>query len=85
MAQKPDLYRPDAAAHLRRARLIAELHKLAVAAANNDPPILQEAVKATVTSPSQWRKADSIIAMAILGVVGAAMVVAAVGFVLGLW
>jgi hypothetical protein len=72
---------PDAA-HQRRAQLIAEIHRQAIAAANAD----RLARQATdVTKQSRWREADGVIAAGILKVIAVAAVIAALGCVLVLW
>jgi hypothetical protein len=70
------------AAHQRRARLIAQIRRQAIAAANADR-LAQQA--ADVTRQSRWRKADGVIAAGILKMIAVAAVIAALGCVLVLW
>jgi hypothetical protein len=67
--------------HQRRARLIAQIHRQAIAAADAD----RLAQAADVTRHSRWRKADGVIAAGILKTLAVAGVVAALGCVLVLW
>jgi hypothetical protein len=69
------------AAHERRARLIAQLHEQAVAAANNDLSA-PHAIKAGITKHARWQKADRMIATAILKMIAAALLIAALGCIL---
>jgi hypothetical protein len=70
------------AAHQRRARLIAQIHRQAIAAANAD----RLARQATdVTRQSRWRQADGVIAAGILKVLAVASFIAVLGCVLVLW
>jgi hypothetical protein len=70
------------AAHQRRARLIAQIHRQAIAAGNADRLALQAA---DATRQSRWRKADGVIAAGILKMIAVAAVIAALGCVLVLW
>jgi hypothetical protein len=67
------------AAHQRRARLIAQIRRQAIAAANADR------FASGVTRQSRWREADGVIAAGILKMIAAAAVIAALGCVLVLW
>lgn len=75
------------AAHRRRARIIAQLHHQAIAAANADRLAQQTAIKARITRHSRWRKADGVIATGILKMIAVTLLIAALGFilVLALW
>jgi len=70
------------AAHNRRARLIAQLHEQAIAAANDELSAPQNAIKAGITKHARWQKADRMIATAILKMVAAALLIAALGCIL---
>jgi hypothetical protein len=70
------------AAHQRRGRLIAQIHRQAIAAANADR-LAQQA--ADVTRHSRWREADGVIAAGVLKMIAVAWVIAALGCVLVLW
>jgi hypothetical protein len=67
------------AAHRRRARIIAQLHDQAIAAANADQLAQQTAIKARVTRYSRWRKADGEIATGILKMIAVTTLIAAPG------
>ena len=70
-----------AAAHERRARLIAQLHEQAIGAANNlSAP--QNAIQAGITKHARWQMADRMIATAILKMIAAAILIAALGCIL---
>jgi hypothetical protein len=70
------------AAHQRRARLIAQIHRQAITAANADR-LAQQA--ADVTRHSRRRQADGVIAAGILKMIAVASIIAALGCVLVLW
>jgi hypothetical protein len=70
------------AARQRRVRLIAQIHRQAIAAANADR-LAQQAAEAT--RQSRWRKADGVIAAGILKMIAVAAVIAALGCVVVLW
>jgi hypothetical protein len=70
------------AAHQRRARLIAQIHRQAIAAANADR-LAQQAPD--VTRHSRWRKADGIIATGILKMLAVSSLIAVLGCALVLW
>ena len=72
-----------AAAHERRARLIAQLHEQAIVVASNELSALQKPIKAGIT---RRQKAGWIIAATLLKVIGAAILIAVIGCtLLGLW
>ena len=73
------------AAHKRRARLIAQLHKQAIAAADDDLPAQQNAIEAGLTGHARWQRADGMIATAILRMIGVAIFIAALCSVLAIW
>ena len=68
--------------HQRRARLIAQIHRQAIAAANADRLAQQSA---DAPRQSRLRKADGVIAAGILKMIAVAAVIAALGCVLVLW
>ena len=70
------------AAHKRRARLIAQLHEQAIAAANADRFAQQTAIKTDITRHSPWRKADWVIAAALLKMAAVAILIAGLGCIL---
>jgi hypothetical protein len=70
------------AAHQRRARLIDQIHRQAIAAANADR-LAQQAADAT--RQSRLRKADGVIAAGIPKMIAVAAVIAALACVLVLW
>ena len=70
------------AAHERRARLIAQLHEQAIAAANNERSAQQQVIKPGITKHARWQKADRMIATAILKMIAAALLIAALGCIL---
>jgi hypothetical protein len=72
---------PDAAFQ-RRAQLIAQIHRQAIAAANTDRLARQAA---DVTRQSRWREADEILATGVLKLVVAASVIGVLGCALVLW
>ena len=72
------------AAHRRRARIIAQLHDQAIAAANADRLAQQTAIKARITRHSRWSKADGVIATGILKMIAVTILIAALGFILAL-
>jgi len=76
---------PVLAAHRRRARIIAQLHEQAIAAANADRLALQTAKKACITGDSRWRKADAVVAAGILKMLAVTILIAAFGCILALW
>jgi hypothetical protein len=67
------------AAYRRRARLIAEMQELAIAAANADRPAPQTAKK---SGHPRWREADGIIAMGVLKIIAATALIALLGCIL---
>src|SRR6202034_2309502 len=67
---------------LAMTRLIAQIHRQAIAATNGDR-LAQQAADAT--RQSRWRKADGVIAAGILQMIAVAAVIAALGCVLVLW
>jgi hypothetical protein len=73
------------AAHRRRARTIAQLHKQAIAAANADRLVQQTQKKADVTDYSRWRKADGVIATGVLRMIEVAVLIAVLGCILAHW
>ena len=80
------VYRADAAAHERRAQLIAQLHEQAIAAANNESSVQQKLIKASITRHAQRQKAGWTIAATLLKVIGVAILIAVIGCtLLGLW
>ena len=72
------------AAHRRRARIIAQLHDQAIAAANADRLAQQTAIKARITRHSRWGKADGVIATGILKMIAVTILIAALGSILAL-
>jgi hypothetical protein len=68
-----------AAAHQRRARIIAKMHEQAIAAANAHrlPP-----QTADIARRSRWREADGIIAAGILKIIAVSAFVALLGCIL---
>jgi hypothetical protein len=73
------------AAHERRARIIAQLHEQAVAAANDDLSAPQKALKAGITKHARWHKVDWMIATAILKMSAVTILVAALVCILAIW
>ena len=69
-------------AHQRRARLIAQIHREAIAAANADRLARQVT---NVTRQSRWREADEILATGVLKLIVAASVIGVLGCALVLW
>jgi hypothetical protein len=73
------------AAHRRRARIIAQLHAQAIAAANkanNDLSAQHQAIKTGIAKHSRWRKADAVIATGILKMIAVTILIAALGSIL---
>jgi hypothetical protein len=73
------------AAHRRRARIIAQLHAQAIAAANkanNDLSAQHQAIKAGIAKHSRWRKANAAIATGILKMIAVTILIAALGSIL---
>jgi hypothetical protein len=70
------------AAHKRRARLIAQLHEQAIAAANDDLSAAQNTIKTGTTRHSWWSNAAWVSATALLKVVAVAILVAGLGCIL---
>jgi hypothetical protein len=73
--RSPELV-PTLAAHERRARLIAQIHEQAIAAANADRPAPQTAKK---SGHARWREADGIIATGVLKIIALTALIALLG------
>jgi hypothetical protein len=73
------------AAHKRRARIIAQLHKQAIAAANkanDDLSAQHQAINAGIAKHSRWRKADGVIATGLLKMIAVTILIAALASIL---